>query len=503
MSYQKVKTKNGERQFFRFTLHQRAQHITLFSCIILLSLTGFPLKFSDSSWAPQVYNFFGGIYIAKVIHRVTGFILTGLFIYHTGTLVYGYMQVLKALREKGEYSLRNAIKAFLDMEMIPKKRDITDFIQHILYLLYLRKEKPHYERMSWKEKFDYFAPYWGIPIVAGAGMVLIFREEASHLFPGLIYNAAYIMHTDEVLLAAMYLSCVHWYNVHYSPEKFPMATVFLTGYLSEEEMIDEHSGEYERVMEEEGLKGQTKSHAEVSSKGLLEKGLYTFYIFVIMGFVIWYWAFSTRLIFHSHGSEGGEAVAAVIRADKDAREIATTTSFHSRSAAADTDSAGRCTPCHTEFPHSESKDGMEPFLNMHASYIACETCHMKLEGQVVVRWYDMKTGAHFESLPVEALAGRVEKGSYGAKIISGVDRDGKFVPVWEQPESVTGDLQNKRNHSTLSKEPLKCTDCHNKEKGYIQLASIGYPQSRIDEIAGDEKAALIGKYQKMFEEVSE
>ena len=66
------------------------------------------------------------------------------------------------------------------------------------------------------------------------------------------------MHSDEALLAAIFLFGVHWYNVHYAPEKFPMATVFLAGYLSEEEMIHEHYAEYVRVMKEEGLESETK-----------------------------------------------------------------------------------------------------------------------------------------------------------------------------------------------------------------------------------------------------
>ena len=35
-----------------------------------------------------------------------------------------------------------------------------------------------------------------------------------------------------------------------------MATVFLTGYLSEDEMVHEHYDEYIRVMTEEGLESE-------------------------------------------------------------------------------------------------------------------------------------------------------------------------------------------------------------------------------------------------------
>ena len=66
-------------------------------------------------------------------------------------------------------------------------------------------------------------------------------------------NAAYIMHTDEALLAILFLFFVHWYNVHYAPEKFPAARVWISGYLSEDEMIHEHYREYIKMMTEAGL----------------------------------------------------------------------------------------------------------------------------------------------------------------------------------------------------------------------------------------------------------
>ena len=78
-----------------------------------------------------------------------------------------------------------------------------------------------------REKFDYFAPYWGIPILGPAGVLLWWRDEVSHYVPGIVLNAAYIMHTDEALLAVLFLFFVHWYNVHYAPEKFPAATVWM------------------------------------------------------------------------------------------------------------------------------------------------------------------------------------------------------------------------------------------------------------------------------------
>lgn len=143
-------------------------------------------------------------------------------------------------------------------EMIPNGRDGRDIVDMFKYLLYFTNQPHRYDRISWKEKFDYFAPYWGIPILGPAGVALWFRDEVTHFLPGIVLNAFYIMHTDEALLAALFLFFVHWYNVHYAPEKFPAGTVWMTGYLTEDEMIHEHYGEYIEAMKEEGYAAEIK-----------------------------------------------------------------------------------------------------------------------------------------------------------------------------------------------------------------------------------------------------
>lgn len=258
--YPEIVYRHGKRYFFRFSLIQRVQHIVLFSSVIVLSLTGFPLRYYDQPWAKPLYEFFGGIDIAPWIHRITGLILLALFVFHTGYWIYLFFSKrVLPLKKNNKLSVSNVVREFFSMEMIPNKKDFTDLVAMWKYLLLFSNKRPLYDRMSWKEKFDYFAPYWGIPILGPAGLALWFRDEITQYLPGIVLNAFYIMHTDEALLAAIFLFFVHWYNVHYSPEKFPMATVFLTGYLSEEEMIHEHYDQYKEVMTRLGLSQQIVS----------------------------------------------------------------------------------------------------------------------------------------------------------------------------------------------------------------------------------------------------
>ncbi len=257
--YPKITSRNGKRYFFRFSLVQRMQHVVLFTTLIILSLTGFPLRYYDQTWAKPLYEFFGGIEVAPYIHRITGLVLLALFLFHTGYWIYLFFKnrVGRLMRED-KVTVGNVIKEFFSMEMIPNKKDGKDLVDMFKYLLYFTNRPPRYDRISWKEKFDYFAPYWGIPILGPAGVALWFRDEITHFVPGIVLNAFYIMHTDEALLAALFLFFVHWYNVHYQPEKFPLGTVFLTGYLPEADMIHEHYAEYVDTMTKEGLEHEIK-----------------------------------------------------------------------------------------------------------------------------------------------------------------------------------------------------------------------------------------------------
>jgi cytochrome b subunit of formate dehydrogenase len=74
-----IKIQDGKKYFYRFTLNQRIQHILLAWAVVTLVLTGMPLKFYDTSWAPYLYSLFGGIKAAPVVHKVAGSILLVLF----------------------------------------------------------------------------------------------------------------------------------------------------------------------------------------------------------------------------------------------------------------------------------------------------------------------------------------------------------------------------------------------------------------------------------------
>jgi cytochrome b subunit of formate dehydrogenase len=252
--YQMIKTKNGKKYFFRFTLNQRIQHAIIASLVIILVMTGMPLKFHDASWAPYLYSLFGGIQTAPIVHKIAGAILILLFIYH---LIYISRIIYKGhvapLRKNNELSAGKVLKVLVTLPLMPNLKDLKDIKDLLKYYLFLTDKRPEGAEWTWKEKFDYWGPFWGIAIMGSSGLILWYKELFTQVLPGEIINFALIAHSDEALLAMLFLFIWHFYNVHFSTSVFPMGKVFLTGYLSEELMIEEHYEYYKEVMTRQGL----------------------------------------------------------------------------------------------------------------------------------------------------------------------------------------------------------------------------------------------------------
>ncbi len=256
--YPVIKIKDGQKYFYRFTVNQRIQHIILAVSVVVLVLTGMPLKFHSAPWAPYLYALFGGIHIAPIIHKTFGAILMILFFYHIGYLIYVIrnFHIAPAKKEKGSLTLIEKLKIIGTQCLVPNLKDAFDIRDLLKYLFYLTNKRPEGDNFTWKEKFDYWAPFWGMVIIGGTGLIMWNKELATMIVPGEFLNFSIIAHSDEALLAALFLFIWHWYNVHFSISVFPMGTVFITGYLSEELMAEEHYQHYVEVMKKAGYEDE-------------------------------------------------------------------------------------------------------------------------------------------------------------------------------------------------------------------------------------------------------
>jgi len=270
--YPVIKIQDGKKYFFRFTLNQRIQHIILAATVVILVLTGMPLKFHDAPWAPYLYALFGGISAAPTVHKTTGAILVLLFIYHVIYLTHViYKGQVLPLKKKEGLNVGKILRLLAKQSFVPNLKDAKDIRDLFKYLLFLTDKRPEGTQFTWKEKFDYWAPFWGMVIIGLSGLVVWNKVLATKIVPGWVINFSLIAHSDEALLAALFLFIWHWYNVHFSTSVFPMGTVFLTGYLSEELMVEEHYEHYVEVMKKAGLEHEILpphgSHEHAPRKG--------------------------------------------------------------------------------------------------------------------------------------------------------------------------------------------------------------------------------------------
>ena len=83
-----------------------------------------------------------------------------------------------------------------------------------------------------------------------SGLVLWMPTVATIFFPGWVLNAAYVVHSDEALLATGFIFLFHFFHTHLRPEAFPLDHVVFTGRMPLEAFKEERPLEYERLVAE-------------------------------------------------------------------------------------------------------------------------------------------------------------------------------------------------------------------------------------------------------------
>jgi len=219
----------------RFSRGQIWIHISIVVSFLLLSITGLPLKFAAAPWAETMIKYLGGAQSAGILHRIGAIITFGYFAVHLVNL--GYQMFFKGQ------------KGFLWgwRSMVPQLTDVRDFIANMKYFLYLGP-KPKFDRFTYWEKFDYLAVFWGVAMIGFSGLMLWFPEFFAKVVPGWVLNAAYIIHSDEALLATGFIFLFHFFHTHLRPEAFPMDPVIFTGSMPLERFKEERPLEYQRMV---------------------------------------------------------------------------------------------------------------------------------------------------------------------------------------------------------------------------------------------------------------
>ena len=281
---------------------------------------------------------------------------------------------------------------------------------------------------------------------------------------------------------------------------------------------------------------------------VLKKIIRTLFILALMAFTIWYGFFLYPIIF-GHGEEDGkkksageelaafygegttEEEKAFLRSLKEQQQTSTTDlgymvveeqyvqgHFHHVGMKVEPDTHSVCMRCHGAVPHDRAKS-IRAFLNMHAFYLACETCHVrpeaKGEGPWIFKWYAKDSGKVIAPPPGLTTLDESMYGNYSAKLAPGIiDSTGRFrflngakelafVNKYLQEEERLNETQKSKMkkvlHRKVNEEPLLCEGCHTIEKTpYLPFLEVGYPKRRLHELTSTEVVGMIKKYREFY-----
>jgi cytochrome b subunit of formate dehydrogenase len=222
-----------EKYYVRFRREQRSMHAVLFTTFLGLAATGLPIRFSESFWARKFAAAVGGFGAILFFHKLCAVALTIAFLIHV-------KEVFKRAfmdREKGIF--------WGPTSMVANWKDVKDLFGHFRWFLGLGP-KPKFDRYAYWEKFDYWAVFWGMVVIGFSGYAMWFAPFFAHFLPGWALNAALVIHSEEGLLAILFIFSIHFVNTHLRPDSFPMDMVIFTGVESEEEFKHKRPLEYER-----------------------------------------------------------------------------------------------------------------------------------------------------------------------------------------------------------------------------------------------------------------
>lgn len=224
---------NGKR-FLRFSRTWRFAHLLFALSLMILTLTGISLFYPNAPWAKTLMGLLGGPKVAGTIHRVNAVIFASVFLWH---LAYVGIRIARNWK---------SFKIFGPNSLIPGLQDLKDIVAMFKWF-FNKGSRPVFDRWTYWEKFDYWAPFWGVTIIGVSGLTLWFPHITAQHLPGWVFNVATIFHSEEAFLAVVFLFTVHFFNNHFRPDKFPLDRVMFTGTLTLEELRREHPLEYERL----------------------------------------------------------------------------------------------------------------------------------------------------------------------------------------------------------------------------------------------------------------
>ena len=223
------------RYYQRFPLIWRVAHLIFAISLMMLTLSGMSVLYADTNWAPVVIHWLGGPKVAAIIHRTFATVLAVTFF---AQLIYFLSRLARGWR---------TFEWFGPNSLAPNWQDLWDILAMVKWFLGMGP-KPVFDRWTYWQKFDYWAPFAAVTIIGVTGLMLLVPNVTATYFPGWVFNVATVFHGEEALLAALFVFTVHFFNNHFRPDKFPLDVVMFTGSMPLEEFKRGHRVEYNRLL---------------------------------------------------------------------------------------------------------------------------------------------------------------------------------------------------------------------------------------------------------------
>jgi cytochrome b subunit of formate dehydrogenase len=211
-----MSSKGNTTRVKRFTPVQRFFHLFLMTAFLTQAATGLGHLFIETKWGKALIWTFGGVEMSRTIHVTVGILMIVGFMVH---FVY-LLTRLDWRRFPGSLSGPDSL--------VPNRKDLFDFFRHTGWFLGLCKP-PRFDRWGYWEKFDYWAVFWGIPVLGLTGLMLAYPLAASGYLPGYFLNVAFWIHRIEALLAMAHVFLIHFFIAHLRPHNFPMDRAMFEG----------------------------------------------------------------------------------------------------------------------------------------------------------------------------------------------------------------------------------------------------------------------------------
>ncbi len=224
--------RNDTQRYRRFVVYHRLLHVVVIATFTLLSITGFTLHFSHQGWARLVAALLGGATGLASIHRVSAAVFYICVMLHL--LYLAYHKFVQKGHLIGPQSL------------FPSLKDFQDLAQNIRYI-FGRGEPARYNRFGYLQKVDYWAVLGGMQSMGITGLLMVYPEMFSKMLPGYFINIAGELHFHEAILAVMYIAFVHMTDTHLTPGVFPLEKSIFSGWITREDLMLKHPGEWEAM----------------------------------------------------------------------------------------------------------------------------------------------------------------------------------------------------------------------------------------------------------------